>query len=133
MAGMSSSSGKADQAIRTPEPGKPDASQTIWQVVLDLTNKRDVFESTTRPNIVWVDFNEISFAHGSKVLKLHLVGQMALEGGLAGNVSHKFADVGEDATAVLATGVEALDVVAHTRDDFTAHKNPVQQLVGKTH
>ncbi|MGO3885341.1 MAG: linear amide C-N hydrolase, partial [Mycetocola sp.] len=87
----------AAQPFRTPEPGKPDASQTIWQVVLDLTNKRYVFESTTRPNIVWVDFNEISFAHGSKVLKLDLVGQMALEGGLAGNVSHKFADVGEDA------------------------------------
>lgn len=81
-----------------PEPGKPDASQTIWQVVLDLTNKRYVFESTTRPGIVWVNFDEISFTEGLKVLKLDLVSKLMLEGGLAGNVSHSFHDVGETAT-----------------------------------
>src|SRR5690606_12888451 len=44
----------AAQPFRIPDPGKPDASQTIWQVVADHTNLRYVFESTIRPNIVWV-------------------------------------------------------------------------------
>lgn len=131
IAAMFSMIRNAAQPFRTPEPGKPDASQTIWQVVLDLTNKRYVFESTTRPNIVWVDFDEVSFAEGSKVLKLDLVGQLALEGGLAGNVSHKFTDVGEEATEVLATGVKALEFVANKKDEFLAVKTLVQDLVGK--
>lgn len=131
IAAMFSMIRNAAQPFRTPEPGKPDASQTIWQVVLDLTNKRYVFESTTRPNIVWVDFDEISFAEGSKVLKLDLVGQLALEGGLAGNVSHKFTDVGEEASEVLATGVKALEFVANKKDEFLAVKTLVQDLVGK--
>ncbi|PPF74018.1 MULTISPECIES: linear amide C-N hydrolase [unclassified Pseudoclavibacter] len=131
IAAMFSMIRNAAQPFRTPEPGKPDASQTIWQVVLDLTNKRYVFESTTRPNIVWVDFDEVSFAEGSKVLKLDLVGQLALEGGLAGNVSHKFTDVGPEATEVLADGVKALEFVANKKDDFLAVKTLVQDLVGK--
>lgn len=28
----------AAQTFRIPNPGKPDASQTIWQTVTDLTN-----------------------------------------------------------------------------------------------
>lgn len=120
----------AAQPFRTPEPGKPDASQTIWQVVLDLTNKRYVFESTTRPGIVWVNLDELSFEPGTKVLKLDLVGRLALEGGLAGNVSHQFADVGEDALKVLATGVTALEFVAKKRDEFSVIQRAVQQLVG---
>lgn len=82
------------QPFRIPDPGKPDASQTIWQVVLDLTNKRYVYESTTRPNIVWVDLADLDFAEGSPQLKLDLVGKLALEGGIAGNVSSRFEDVG---------------------------------------
>lgn len=121
----------AAQPFRTPEEGKPDASQTIWQVVLDLTNKRYVFESTTRPNIVWVDFNKVSFAEGTKVLRLDLVGRMALEGGLSGDVSHKFTDVGELATEVLADGVKALEFIAQKQDEFTKIKQEVQALVGK--
>jgi len=121
----------AAQPFRTPEPGKPDASQTIWQVVLDLTNKRYVFESTTRPGMVWVDLDEVSFNEGTKTLRLDLVSRLALEGGLAGDCSHKFTDVGELATEVLATGVEALEYVAKKQDEFTAIKNAVQELVGK--
>lgn len=76
------------------DPSKPDASQTIWQTVSDLTNKRYVFESTTRPNIVWVDLADLDFSEGSGQLKLDLVGQLSLEGGLAGNVGGKFEDKG---------------------------------------
>lgn len=54
----------AAQPFRIPDPGKPDASQTIWQTVSDLTNRRYVFESTTRPNIVWVDLDDLDFSAG---------------------------------------------------------------------
>lgn len=121
----------AAQPFRTPEPGKPDASQTIWQVVLDLTNKRYVFESTTRPGMVWVDFDELSFNEGTKTLRLDLVSRLALEGGLAGNVSHKFTDVGELTSDALATGVRALEFVAEKQDAFEEIKKSVQALVGK--
>ncbi|OZG26160.1 choloylglycine hydrolase [Williamsia sp. 1138] len=84
----------AAQPFRSPDPGKPDASQTIWQIVADLTNKRYVFESTTRPNIVWVNLDDLDFTEGSAELKLDLMSKLALEGGLAGNVSDKFEDDG---------------------------------------
>ena len=84
----------AAQPFRVPDPGKPDASQTIWQVVLDLTRKRYVYESTTRPNIVWVDLADLDFSAGSPQLKLDLIGELAVQGGIAGNVSHRFEDKG---------------------------------------
>ena len=84
----------AAQPFRIPDPGKPDASQTIWQVVLDLTNKRYVYESSTRPNIVWVDLADLDFSEGSPQLKLDLIGQLAVQGGIAGNMADKFEDKG---------------------------------------
>lgn len=84
----------AAQPFRIPDPGKPDASQTIWQVVLDLTNKRYVYESTTRPNVVWVDLADLDFSEGSGQLKLDLLSKLSLEGGIAGNVASDFADDG---------------------------------------
>jgi len=84
----------AAQPFRIPDPGKPDASQTIWQVVADLTNKRYVFESTTRPNIVWVDFADLDFSEGSRELRLDLSSELVLQGGIAGNVSDKFTNAG---------------------------------------
>ncbi|GAB5900999.1 linear amide C-N hydrolase [Mycolicibacterium mageritense] len=84
----------AAQPFRSPDPGKPDASQTIWQTVLDLTNKRYVYESTTRPNIVWVDLADLDFSAGSPQLKLDLIGKLAIEGGIAGNVADRFEDRG---------------------------------------
>jgi choloylglycine hydrolase len=131
MAAMFSIIRNAAQPFRTPEPGKPDASQTIWQVVLDLTNKRYAFESTTRPNIVWVDLDEVSFTEGTKVLRLDLVGRLALEGGLVGNASHQFKDVGELGMDGLAVGLDALEFVARKKDEFAAVEAAVQELVGK--
>jgi choloylglycine hydrolase len=94
IAGMFSVIRNAAQPFRIPDPGKPDASQTIWQVVLDLTNKRYVYESTTRPNIVWVDLADLDFSEGGPQLKLDLIGELAVQGGIAGNVAHKFEDKG---------------------------------------
>lgn len=80
----------AAQPFRIPDPGKPDASQTIWQVVADQTNLRYIFESTTKPNIVWVDFADLDFSEGTPETILDLGSKLALEGGLAGNVSGHF-------------------------------------------
>lgn len=126
MAAMFSIIRNAAQPFRTPEPGKPEASQTIWQVVADLTNRRYAFESSTRPNIVWVDFEKLSFTEGSKVLKLDLMGKLALEGGLSGEVSHKFEYMGEVGLDLLQTGVDALELVAKEQDEF----KKVSKLLG---
>jgi penicillin V acylase-like amidase (Ntn superfamily) len=93
----------AAQPFRMPDPGKPEASQTIWQVVADLTNRRYVFESTTRPSIVWVDLDDLDFAEESGELVLDLGSKMALEGGIAGNVSADFEDHGALRLLDLAT------------------------------
>ena len=131
MAAMFSIIRNAAQPFRTPEPGKPDASQTIWQVVLDLTNKRYAFESTTRPNIVWVDFDKLSFTEGTKQLKLDLVGKLALHGGMAGDVSHHFQSVGDLANDVLNVGVEALELIANKQKEFKAIEAEVEAELKK--
>ncbi|OUC77603.1 linear amide C-N hydrolase [Gordonia lacunae] len=84
----------AAQPFREPDPGKPDASQTIWQTVTDLTNKRYVFESTTRPNIVWVDLDDLDLTAGAPQLKLDLQSKLSVDGGIAGNVGGQFTDEG---------------------------------------
>lgn len=81
----------AAQPFREPDPGKPEASQTLWQVVLDLTNKRYIYESTTAPNIVWVDFKDLDFSAGAPQKKLDLVNHHGLgEGSYSGDVSADF-------------------------------------------
>lgn len=90
VAGMFSVIRNAAQPFRIPDPDKPYASQTIWQTVADLTNKRYVFDSTTRPNVVWVDLDKLNFSEGAPAGKLDLMGDTSLEGGLAGNVSRRF-------------------------------------------
>ena len=90
IAAMFSVMRNAAQPFRIPDPGKPDASQTLWQTVIDLTRKRFVFESTTRPNIVWVDLEKLNFAAGAPQMKLNLVDELAVEQGIAGEVSQKF-------------------------------------------
>jgi len=80
----------AAQPFRIPDPDKPHASQTLWQTVADLTNKRYVFTSTTRPNVVWADFTDLDLAEGAPAGRLDLMGDTALQGGLAGNVGKRF-------------------------------------------
>ncbi|NLE81926.1 MAG: linear amide C-N hydrolase [Rhodococcus sp.] len=82
------------QPFRIPDPGKPDASQTIWQTVTDLTNRRFVYASTTRPNIVWVDLADLDLDDGAPQRRLDLNSELALEGGIAGNVGDHFEDRG---------------------------------------
>lgn len=131
MAAMFSIIRNAAQPFRTPEPGKPDASQTIWQVVADLTNKRYAFASTTRPNIVWVDFDKLSFNEGTKELKLDLLSRLALEGGIAGDVSHQFKSVDDLTKRILAAGVEGLELIAAKQDEFKAIEQDVERRVNE--
>lgn len=115
IAGMFSVIRNAAQPFRSPDPGKPDASQTIWQTVSDLTNKRYVFESTTRPNIVWVNLDDLDFSEGSGQLKIDLTSDLALEGGLAGNVSDKFEDKGPMTFLSLALEEQLIKAAAKTQ------------------
>ncbi len=94
IAGMFSVIRNVAQPFRTPDLGRPEASQTLWQTVADLTNKRYVYESTTYPNTVWVDLNGIDFTAGSPQRKLDLQTDQPLEGGRSGNVTDSFADTG---------------------------------------
>ncbi|MCV7227699.1 linear amide C-N hydrolase [Mycolicibacterium komossense] len=88
VAGMLSVIRNAAQPFRIPDPGKPEVSQTIWQTVADLTNKRYVYSSTTNPNTIWVDLDEVDF--GGSARKLDLASDTGLEGDLVGNVTDKF-------------------------------------------
>lgn len=90
VAGMLSVIRNTAQPFRRPDPGKPDASQTRWQIVADLTNRRYVFDSTSRPNLVWVDLADLDLGEGAPAGKLNLLGDTALQGGLAGEVSGHF-------------------------------------------
>jgi penicillin V acylase-like amidase (Ntn superfamily) len=47
-----------------------DSWVTRWVSVADVTNKIYFFNSTTTPNIVWIDLNKINFAVGSDVLSI---------------------------------------------------------------
>lgn len=129
MAAMLSIMRNVAQPFRIPDPGKPDASQTIWQTVLDLTNKRYAFESTTRPNTVWVDFNELDFSEGLPEMKLDLVGKMALEGGIAGNVGTQFKAVGPLMNKGLKLGLKFLQVASQKQDEFAVLMKEFQGMM----
>lgn len=109
VAGMFSVIRNAAQPFRAPDLGKPEASQTLWQTVSDLTNKRYVFASTTRPNVVWVELDQIDFTEGTPQLKLDLVDELAIQHGIAGDVSDKFEDKGNFNFLTMAMEKQLLD------------------------
>ena len=43
---------------------------TRWIMGADLTNKTYYFDSTTEPNIVWIDFKKLNFNEGADILAL---------------------------------------------------------------
>ncbi len=47
-----------------------DAWPTRWASVADLTHKLYYFNSTTTPNIIWLDLKELNFSIGSKILSV---------------------------------------------------------------
>ncbi|MFX4293176.1 linear amide C-N hydrolase [Streptomyces bohaiensis] len=80
----------AAQPFRVADPAKPYASQTIWRTVADLTNGIYVYESASRPNIVWARLAELDLSPGAPARKLDLAHDTGLEGGLVGDVGHAF-------------------------------------------
>jgi choloylglycine hydrolase len=73
IAGVFSVMRNVGQPFGTADPDEPNTSPTIWRTVADLTNGLYFYESTTSPNIIWVDLNKIDFARRSGVRKLNLV------------------------------------------------------------
>lgn len=66
-------------------PVTKDNWATRWITLGDLNKKVYYFNSTSAPNIVWVDLSKINFSKGSKVLKLD-----PTKPDLAGDVSKQF-------------------------------------------
>lgn len=65
---------------------RPEASHTIWRTLADSTHRVYVFESSLRPNIIWVDLPAIDFDAKQPVRKLDLV----TGGDLVGDVTALF-------------------------------------------
>ncbi|MFA7364456.1 MAG: linear amide C-N hydrolase [Aminobacteriaceae bacterium] len=51
---------------------KPNISSTLWRTVSDHKNRVFYFESTTQPNIFWVDMKKIDFSEGTPTRALTL-------------------------------------------------------------
>ncbi|MBB1013197.1 choloylglycine hydrolase [Dietzia kunjamensis] len=80
----------ASQPFRVPDPDQPNASTTLWRTVIDHSDGVYVYESTRRPNIVWVRLDHLDLSEGAPARRLDLVADTGLEGGLVGEVSGRF-------------------------------------------
>ena len=78
------------QPFRTPDADHPFTSTTLWRTIADLTHRIYVYESTRRPNVIWMRLDGIDLAEGAPVRKLDLVHDLGLEGGLIGDVTEAF-------------------------------------------
>lgn len=78
------------QPARIADPGKPEASQTLWRTIADLSDGVYVFESTGRPNIVWTTLDALDLAREAPVQKLDLVDDRSLQDGLVGDITAQF-------------------------------------------
>jgi penicillin V acylase-like amidase (Ntn superfamily) len=73
VAGLLSVMRNVSQPFGPSKPGEPNTSATLWRTVADLTHGVYYFESTTSPNIIWVELKGLDFREGAKVRKLDLV------------------------------------------------------------
>jgi penicillin V acylase-like amidase (Ntn superfamily) len=71
------------------EQQRPEVSITRWRTLADLSDRRYLFESTTSPNLVWVELSQLDFAAGGPELLLDLV----TEPDRVGNVTDEFTAV----------------------------------------
>ncbi len=72
--------------IGTSDKDHPNLAPTLWRSVADLKHKTYYFEPTNRPNVFWVDLNDLNLSRGGPVEKLALQdGQV-----YAGNVADQF-------------------------------------------
>jgi len=69
-------------------PGKPNIAATLWRSVSDHKNLTYYFESTSTPNVFWINFKDLDFNAGKPIKKLTIT-----EGAIyAGNVAKQFVD-----------------------------------------
>ncbi|WP_158605467.1 linear amide C-N hydrolase [Amycolatopsis panacis] len=68
---------------------RPNISTTRWRTVTDLTERRYFFESTTSPNVVWIELDQLNFDTLNEERQLDLV-----------NEPDRVGDVTEEFTAV---------------------------------
>lgn len=52
------------------DPNDPNLSSTLWRTISDHKNRVFLFDSSTSPNVFWVDLSEIDFSEGAPVKKL---------------------------------------------------------------
>ncbi|MEU8779300.1 linear amide C-N hydrolase [Streptomyces sp. NPDC048606] len=78
----------ASAPFGTADELRPNISTTRWRTVTDLTERRYFFESTTSPNVVWVELSQVDFAAGPE-RRLDLVH----EPDRVGNVTDEFVAV----------------------------------------
>lgn len=64
-------------------PGHPNISSTRWRTVSDQKNKVYYFESTTHPNVFWVDLKDVDFSENAPVKMLDLVSGKTYAGNTA--------------------------------------------------
>lgn len=67
-------------------PGEPNIASTRWRTVADQKNRIYFYESTTEPNVFWVEFDDVDFSEGAPVKKLDLQGGKTY----AGNTASQF-------------------------------------------
>ncbi|WP_299585057.1 linear amide C-N hydrolase [uncultured Microbulbifer sp.] len=53
-------------------PAKPNIASTLWRSVIDQKRMRYYFDSVINPSVVWLDFNNLNFKEGSKVLSMKM-------------------------------------------------------------
>jgi choloylglycine hydrolase len=70
IAGVLSVLRNVSQPFGTTEPGEPNTSPTRWRSAADLTGGYYFYESTTSPNIIWIDLNKLNFSQGVRKLDL---------------------------------------------------------------
>ncbi|WP_444886766.1 linear amide C-N hydrolase [Microbulbifer sp. JMSA008] len=54
------------------DPGKPNIASTLWRSVIDQKRMRYYFDSVINPSVVWLDFSNLDFKSGAKVLSMKL-------------------------------------------------------------
>jgi choloylglycine hydrolase len=103
-------------------PDAPNLSTTRWRIVADHKNKLFYAESTTSPNVFWVDLKRLDFSQGAETRTLDLGVDMNRV--LAGEVSNQLVSAKpttERAATVINQAFEGLG----TEDTVSGHDNDV--------
>ncbi|MFF8691598.1 linear amide C-N hydrolase [Streptomyces sp. NPDC015144] len=74
----------ASAPFGTADEVRPNISTTRWRTVADLTERRYFYESTTSPNVVWVELSQLDFSKGRPELHLDVVAEPDHVGNVTG-------------------------------------------------